>query len=202
MLLKQKPHGNLLAAVQLMTTILKVDNSMKETLQNHLECLSNKLKKLVGGYEADADSNGVNDPFLQVELLRVLKYLGMGDKRVSDQMSDILANVVTNTSSKHNSGKAVLLECVKTITSVESSQTLKSLAIKVSSELLKHKDNNGKYVSLFVLHKMTQVDLPTIIKHGQLIVDCLSVEDRSIRLLALDLIGYIVTPQNLDSIVD
>jgi hypothetical protein len=42
------------------------------------------LKKLVGGYEADADSNGVNDPFLQVELLRVLKYLGMGDKRVSD----------------------------------------------------------------------------------------------------------------------
>ena len=57
----------------------------------------------------------------------------MGDQKASDQMSDILANVVTNTSSKHNAGKAVLLECVKTITSVESSQTLKSLAIKVSS---------------------------------------------------------------------
>ncbi len=72
----------------------------------------------------------------------------------------------------------------------------------MSSQLLKHKDNNGKYVSLFVLQKMTQVDLDTIIKHGQLIVDCLAVEDRSVRLLALDLTNYIVTAENVDSIVE
>lgn len=52
---------------------------------------------------------------------------------ISDQISDVLANVVTNTANKHNSGCAVLLECVKTITSIESSQTLKALAIKTSS---------------------------------------------------------------------
>ena len=150
-----------------MITMLKADNQVcKKVFRPYVEHLSQKLKKLVNSYEAEKDWDGVNDPFLQVEILRLFKYLGQDDMQMSDQISDILANVVPNTSNKHNSGCAVLLECVKTITSIQSSSTLKALAIKTSSQLLKSKDNNGKYTSLFVLLKLTSVDLETIQKHG------------------------------------
>ena len=54
-------------------------------------------------------------------------------------------------SNNKNTGNSVLLECIKTITSIESSHTLKKMAIKITSQLLKNKDNNGKYVSLYTL---------------------------------------------------
>ena len=113
-----------------------------------------------------------------------------------------MANVVTNTSSKNNSGNSVLLECIKTITCIESSQTLKTLAIKVTSQLLKTNDNNGKYVSLYTLNKMISIDLNTIVKHSQLIVDCIMIDDNSIKTLAIDLLIYIVNKENVKAIVD
>jgi AP-1 complex subunit gamma-1 len=37
--------------------------------------------------------NGISDPFLQIELLKLLRYIGKGDADSSDVMSDILAQV-------------------------------------------------------------------------------------------------------------
>jgi len=48
---------------------------------------------------------------------------------------------------------------------------------------------------------MVNVDVETIIQHSQLIVDCLDSEDNSIKLLSLELIGYIVDKSNVQLIV-
>jgi AP-1 complex subunit gamma-1 len=48
---------------------------------------------VISGYAPEYDVNGISDPFLQIELLKLLRYIGKGDADSSDVMSDILAQV-------------------------------------------------------------------------------------------------------------
>ena len=61
----------------------------------------------------DYDVGGINDPFLQVAILRLLRVLGRGSAEASDAMSDVLAQVATNTDASRNPGNAILYECVQ-----------------------------------------------------------------------------------------
>ena len=57
--------------------------------------------------------------------------LGAGDAEASDAMSDVLANVATNTDGSKNAGNAILYEAVETIIGVESIGGLRVLAINI-----------------------------------------------------------------------
>lgn len=48
-----------------------------------------------------------------LQLLRLLRVLGRGSADASDAMSDVLAQVATNTESARNAGNAILYECVQ-----------------------------------------------------------------------------------------
>jgi AP-1 complex subunit gamma-1 len=48
-----------------------------------------------------------------VAILRLLRLLGRGSAEASDAMSDVLAQVATNTDSARNPGNAILYECVQ-----------------------------------------------------------------------------------------
>ena len=69
-------------------------------------------------------------------MLRLLRVLGKGDADASDQMSDILAQVATNTEGARNAGNAILYECVQTIMGVESVGGLRTLAINILGRFL------------------------------------------------------------------
>ena len=85
------------------------------------------LKQLVTSkFSPEHDVGGINDPFLQCRILRLLRYLGHGNAEASEVMSDILAQVATNTESSRNTGNAILYECVETIMGVESTQVSKA----------------------------------------------------------------------------
>jgi AP-1 complex subunit gamma-1 len=60
-----------------------------------------------------------------------MRVLGAGSASASDAMSDILAQVATNTEGTRNAGNAILYECVQTIMGVESSGGLRVLAINI-----------------------------------------------------------------------
>ena len=62
-------------------------------------------------------------------MLRLLRILGSGSASASDAMSDILAQVATNTEGARNAGNAILYECVQTIMGLESIVGLRVLAI-------------------------------------------------------------------------
>ena len=55
-----------------------------------------------------------------MKLLRLLATLGAGDADASDAMSDVLANVASNTDGSKNAGNAILYEAVNAIVGVES----------------------------------------------------------------------------------
>ncbi len=120
------------------------------------------LKGLVSTYSAEFDVSGISDPFLQIQILKIFRLMAEGNQNVSDEISDILAQVATNTSTSKNTGNAVLYECVKTIMSIESSSTLKTLGINILGKFLQLKDNNSKYVSLFMLKRVLNHDMNAV----------------------------------------
>ena len=65
------------------------------------------------------------------QILQLLQVLGHGNSEVSDQMSDILAQVATNTEATRNAGNAILYEAVQTIMGTESIGGLRVLAINI-----------------------------------------------------------------------
>jgi AP-1 complex subunit gamma-1 len=117
-LLKDGSIGVLVTVVQLMTQVLTVNNVSREEayLENEMEgtfcheafvrlvpSLVKILKNLTsGGYSTASDHDGSSNPILQVEILALLRLLGTGNKNVSDEMYDILAQVATSTDTSRN----------------------------------------------------------------------------------------------------
>ena len=209
-LLKDRSHGVLITVVQLMTQVMLLENDQEEYDEANHGPARTAFAKLVptlvklqrnllsSGYSPEHDIGGISDPFLQVQILTLLRLLGNNDQETSDEMNDILAQVATNTETSKNAGNAILYECVQTIMSVESEDTLRTLAINILGRFLLNRDNNIRYVALNTLAQVVVQDPETLQKHRTTIVDCLKDPDVSIRQRALELIYHLVNSDNVE----
>mmetsp|Transcript_18547 Transcript_18547/g.27504 ORF Transcript_18547/g.27504 Transcript_18547/m.27504 type:complete len:963 (+) Transcript_18547:196-3084(+) len=227
-LLKDKSHGVLITVVQLMTQILLIDaqtfqeegyESIHETpcrvaFIRLVPTLVKLLRNLLSmGYSPEHDVGGVSDPFLQVQILTVLRLLGSGNEEASEEMNDVLAQVATNTETTKNAGNAILYECVQTIMAIESEDSLRVLAINILGRFLLNRDNNIRYVALNTLSRCI-VDqknredgeedansaATALQRHRTTVVDCLKDPDVSIRQRALELIYHLVNHENVEDL--
>jgi len=201
-LLGSRNHAVLLTSLKLMREMCVTEPAMIEQLRRHTSTLIAALKNLVlSGYAPEHDVHGIVDPFLQVEILRMLRILGKGHAETSDQMNDILAQVATNTESAKNAGNAILYECVLTIMAIEVESGLRVLAINILGRFLINRDNNIRYVALNTLHKVVGQDAQAVQRHRNTIVDCLKDTDSSIRQRALELVYALVNEANVKVLV-
>jgi AP-1 complex subunit gamma-1 len=197
-LLTDKHHGVLVAGVKLCTELCESNELALEHFRKHVSTMVRVLKNLVvSGYTPEYDVNGITDPFLQIRLLRLLRLLGKGDADVSDVMSDILAQVATNTEGNKNAGNAILYECVQTIFAIEAIGGLRVLAINILGRFLANRDNNIRYVALNTLVKVVSVDTQAVQRHRTTIVECVKDSDVSIRRRALELVCALVNETNV-----
>jgi len=229
-LLKDKNHGVLITVVQLMTQVLMIDfknaeeegeepfdTDCRKAFLRLVPMLVKMLRNLLSsGYSPEYDVGGISDPFLQVQLLTLLRLLGTKNENASEEMNDVLAQVATNTESSKNAGNAILYECVQTIMGIESEDGLRVLAVNILGRFLLNRDNNIRYVALNTLSRCVveqqQTDdgsAPTdsansasaaLQKHRTTVVDCLKDPDISIRQRALELIYYMVNQDNVESL--
>ena len=229
-LLKDKNHGVLITVVQLMTQVLMIDlKNAEEEGENPFDTdcrkaflrlvpmLVKMLRNLLSsGYSPEYDVAGISDPFLQVQLLTLLRLLGTKNERASEEMNDVLAQVATNTESSKNAGNAILYECVQTIMGIESEDGLRVLAVNILGRFLLNRDNNIRYVALNTLSRCiveqqetADGSVPTesantasaaLQKHRNTVVDCLKDPDISIRQRALELIYYMVNQENVETL--
>jgi len=228
-LLKDRSHGVLITVVQLMTQVIMNDeelnpydpNTMDEedmsicraALLKLVPTLVKLLRNLLGkGYAPEIDVAGISDPFLQVQILTLLRLLGSKDENASEEMNDVLAQVATNTDSSKNAGNAILYECVQTIMAIESEESLRVLAVNILGRFLLNRDNNIRYVALNVLAKCVKEgvsiveDSPNsassaLQRHRSTVVECLKDPDISIRQRALELIYHLVNQENVEALV-
>lgn len=224
-LLKDKNHGVLITVVQLMTQVLMIDlqNAIEEG-ENPFETdcrkaflrlvpmLVKMLRNLLSsGFSPEYDVGGISDPFLQVQLLTLLRLLGAKNEKASEEMNDVLAQVATNTESSKNAGNAILYECVQTIMGIESEDGLQVLAVNILGRFLLNRDNNIRYVALNTLSRTIEQQgqmspdsgnsaSAALQKHRSTVVDCLKDPDISIRQRALELIYHLVNEENVQSL--
>ena len=205
-LLKDRSHGVLISAVQLMIDVLNLeddqDASIKQKFSRVVPTLVKMLRNLLNlGYSPEHDIAGIADPFLQVKLLRLLQTLGHKNDEASEAMNDVLAQVATNTETNRNAGNAILYECVRAIMTVESESGLRVLAINILGRFLINRDNNIRYVALNSLAKVVSDDPAAVQRHRSTILDCLKDPDVSIRQRALELTYQLVNQNNVQELV-
>ncbi len=200
-LLSDRHHGVLLCAVTLALELCVLDQVHVTHFRKHVTVLVKILMSLIrAGYSAEHDVGGHADPFLQVKLLQLLAKLGAGDADASDAMSDVLANVASNTDGSKNAGNAILYEAVNAIIGTESVGGLRVLAVNILGRFLGNKDNNIRYVALNTLAKVVAVDTQAVQRHRHTIVDCVKDSDVTIRRSALQLVYALVNDSNVETL--
>lgn len=156
------------------------------------------LKNLImAGYSPEHDVCGVSDPFLQVKILRLLRLFGYNDSEASETMTDILAQVATNTESSKNVGNAILYETVLSIMDIKSEPGLRVLGINILGRFLLNTDKNIRFVALNTLQKTVQADYNAVQRHRSTIVECLKDADVSIRKKAMSLCFSLINGNNI-----
>ena len=105
-LLSDKNHGVLICGISLITDLCIHNPELIGTFKKSIPIIIKHIKSLsTSGYVPEYDVSGIADPFLQVKLLETfLRLLGAGDVQASEQMSDILAQIVSNTDSSKTVG--------------------------------------------------------------------------------------------------
>lgn len=200
-LLNDRNHAVILAGTTLMLEIIALESAMVTIFRDQVPILCRILRALMmGGFSAEYDVGGVANPYLQVKILRLLNILAHGSPEVSDLISDLLAQVATNTEGSRSSGNSILYECVKTIMAIENVGGLRVLAVNILGRFLSHRDNNIRYVALTILANVVAVDVAAVQRHRTTIVECVKDSDASIRRKALELVYALVNEGNIKSL--
>ncbi|XP_073924429.1 AP-1 complex subunit gamma-like 2 isoform X2 [Castor canadensis] len=197
-LLHERHHGILLGTV---TLILELCERSPEALRHFRKVVPQLVQILrtlmTTGYSTEHSISGVSDPFLQVQILRLLRILGRNHEESSETMNDLLAQVATSTDSSRNAGSAVLFETVHTIMDIHSAAGLRVLAVNILGRFLLNSDKNIRYVALTSLLRLVQSDHSAVQRHRPTVVECLQETDASLSRRALELSLALVNGSNV-----
>lgn len=165
-------------------------------------------RQVLGEFNAEYEINGAQDPFLQVAILRFLRHM----KRLTSNPSflkhygEILVASHDGVCAKisgtiKNGANAILFECFQCFMTIPPNPTLSTYTENVLVKFVSVKDANSKYLSLFNLALMAKHDLNVAKRYKSTIIECLEENDNLIRIMALDLLYVIASPENVAAII-
>ncbi|XP_033025950.1 AP-1 complex subunit gamma-like 2 [Lacerta agilis] len=197
-LLTEQNTGILHGAVMLISEMCERSPQALDRFCEFVPQLVGLLRNLVvAGYSPEHSISGISNPFLQVQILRLLRILGKDNGDASDAMNDSLAQVATNTETTRNVGNAILYETVLTIMGVRSTSGLRVLAINILGRFLLNKDRNIRYVALTSLQKLLQEENSAVQRHRATVLECLADPDPTVKRRALQLSLALVNGSNV-----
>ncbi|XP_063305111.1 AP-4 complex subunit epsilon-1 [Pelobates fuscus] len=160
------------------------------------------LKQVVGGkLPADFNYHSVPAPWLQIQLLRILRLLGKDDLRTSELMYDVLDESLRRAEINHNVTYAILFECVQTIYTIYPKSDLFEKAAKCIGKFILSPKINLKYLGLKALTFVVQQDPNLALQHQMTIIECIDHTDPIIKRETLELLYRITNDQNITVIV-
>ncbi|PVU91049.1 hypothetical protein BB559_004332 [Furculomyces boomerangus] len=196
-LLGDKNHGVQLGAVALLTDMCVSNTEAMEQIQKMVPIIVRQLRGLLTTSSHDHEVGGINDPFLQIGFLRLLRLLGNGSIAVADEINDILTQVMTQTEESKNVGTSVLYECIRVVLAIPSEKSLRVLAINLLGKFLEHRDNNIRYIALSMLLQAMVTEATAVQRVQSTVVQCLHDSDISIRGHAIDLTFALINKNNV-----
>eukprot|EP01028_Stygiella_incarcerata_P012967 TRINITY_DN80_c0_g2_i1.p1 TRINITY_DN80_c0_g2~~TRINITY_DN80_c0_g2_i1.p1 ORF type:complete len:1180 (+),score=336.70 TRINITY_DN80_c0_g2_i1:356-3541(+) len=150
----------------------------------------------------DYDYHRIPAPWLQIQLLKMLRFLGEDDEAASKEMYGVLGEVMHRVSTGVNVGYAVLSECFRTITSIYPSSTLITTAASKISHMLESESNNVKYLGLNALVDIVKISPEYAVEHQMVVVNCLDDPDETIQRKTIELLSKLTTPQSVEAIIE
>uniref|UniRef100_A0A6Q2YWI6 AP-4 complex subunit epsilon n=1 Tax=Esox lucius TaxID=8010 RepID=A0A6Q2YWI6_ESOLU len=161
------------------------------------------LRQVVGGkLPMDFNYHSVPAPWLQIQLLRILAYLGKEDQGTSEMMYDVLEESLRRAEMNHNITYAILYECVKSIYTVYPKAELLEKAAKCIGNFVLSPKINLKYLGLKALTYVVAQDPNLALPHQMTIIECLDHSDIIIKRATLELLFRITNAQNVTVIVE
>ena len=200
---EDKNHGVLLSGLALVEQVFKAEPKTVKKYKKYLSPMIKYLKNLIStSYAPEYDVNGITDPFLQVRILEILGFFGRASSKENEELEALLNSIPSNTdTTRKNTGNSVLYELVRCIFSYDSSKSLKGLGGSILGQFLSNKDNNYKYLALNTLNDIAKIDIDTVQKHKNVILEFLKDPDIAIKRRSLDLTYLIVNTENIRQIV-
>uniref|UniRef100_A0A674A0H5 AP-4 complex subunit epsilon n=1 Tax=Salmo trutta TaxID=8032 RepID=A0A674A0H5_SALTR len=195
-----KDPGVMTASLHIYLQLIKENPESYKDLTGSMVTI---LRQVVGGkLPLDFNYHSVPAPWLQIQLLRILAYLGKEDQGTSEVMYDVLEESLRRAEMNHNITYAILFECVKTIYTVHpKSQLLEKAAECIGNFVLSPKINL-KYLGLKALTYVVQQDANLALPHQMTIIECLDHSDVIIKRETLELLFRITNAQNVTVIVE
>ncbi|CAL8463047.1 g2581 [Coccomyxa elongata] len=141
-------------------------------------------------------------PFIQIKLLKILSYLGAGDKTASDNMYAILGDILRRANTGHTIGNAIVAESVRTITAIYPNPALLQAAAEMVSGFLKSSSHNLRYVGIDSLARIVRINAKYATEHQLAVIDCLEDPDDTLKKKTLELLYKMTKPSNVEVIVE
>ncbi|KAJ2613200.1 clathrin associated protein complex large subunit [Coemansia sp. RSA 1365] len=200
-LLRDRHHGVQLAAAALAVEVVQRSADAQAEAGALAAEVSRQLRGLATDASPEHSVGGINDPFLQVTLLRVLRVAAQTPE-AADAANDVLTQVATQVDGSRNVGTAVLYECAVTALAIPSAASLRVLAINLLGRLLADADGNARSVALAALAAAVVSEASAVQRHRATVMRCLRDADATIRRRAVDLAFALANADNATSVVD
>lgn len=151
----------------------------------------------------DYDYHRMPAPWFQIQLLEILAMLGQDDQKASEQMYEILSDVMRRADDTGvNAGYAIVYQCLKTITQVYPNPGLIENAAHCISRFLTSENHNLKYTGITGLISIVKISPNYASQHQMVVVDCLEDTDDTLKRKTLSLLFRMTNPQNVRVIIE
>lgn len=129
----------------------------------------------------DYDYHRIPAPWVQMHLLRILAVLGKGDQSSSEEMYEVLGDVMKRADTGINVGYAIVYETVKTITSIYPNPILLDAAATAISRFIRSDSHNLKYIGVKGLAEIVKEYPKYAADHQMAVIDCLEDPDETLK---------------------
>lgn len=207
-LLRENNSGLLLCTLHLARKILKEKPKEFHPIfcDAHAHLLG-KLRQTSAKSSGNYLINGINDPFLQAELIGfLLEFLSLPQTRALDHFEDMVSEFGSCLLSVYreiqdfggSTARAMFYQIARAIMQIPySAIALKKVGIAILGGFLGLKNRNYLFVSLKMLCLISQKYSSEVSRHNSLIMKCVNDKDFSIKRLALQILLQTTDSDNL-----
>eukprot|EP00284_Hemiselmis_tepida_P004235 CAMPEP_0174941868 /NCGR_PEP_ID=MMETSP1355-20121228/72867_1 /TAXON_ID=464990 /ORGANISM="Hemiselmis tepida, Strain CCMP443" /LENGTH=431 /DNA_ID=CAMNT_0016189009 /DNA_START=60 /DNA_END=1351 /DNA_ORIENTATION=- len=141
-------------------------------------------------------------PWIQIRLLKLLALLGTANQKGSEEMYEVLKEVMKRADVGTSIGFGVMYECVRTITRIYPHAQLLEEAAASTSRFITSDNHNLRYIGVDALSAIVTVNPKYASEHQMVVVDCLEDGDDTLRRKTLDLLYKMTTLANVEMVVN
>ena len=179
---------------------LKCPENMKELVNPFIvilkQVIENKLPK-------EFNYHRFPGPWIQNSILEILSLLGKDDQRNSEMMYEVVGQCLrTADRIGINIGYATVYQCVKTICVIYPNSHLIELASNTISRFLSSDSPNLRCTGINGLTLIIQINPSYVMNYQNIIVDCMEVNDETLKKNTFELLYKMTNLKNVEIIVE